>query len=133
MLFSVVILSFNSQRTINRCLDALVSTLNSYPEESEIIVIENGSSDDSVAMLKGKVDEYPNAIKPIYFEENTGTTVSRNAALDVSTGRYVLILDSDAYIEKEALDTLVEYLKENPEVGMVAPKLFMMMAASKNQ
>jgi GT2 family glycosyltransferase len=124
MLFSVVILSFNSQRTINRCLDTLVSTLNSYDEQSEIIVVENGSSDSSLEMLKIKVAEYPDVIKPIFFPQNTGTTLSRNAALEVSTGRYVLVLDSDAYIEKEALDTLVEYLNANPKVGMVAPKLF---------
>jgi GT2 family glycosyltransferase len=124
MLFSVVILSFNSQRTIDRCLNTLVATLNSYDEESEIIVVENGSSDRSVEMLKSKAGEHPNVIRTMFFPQNIGTTMSRNAALDISSGRYVLVLDSDAYIEKEALDTLVNYLKDNPRVGMVAPKLF---------
>ncbi|MBD78144.1 MAG: family 2 glycosyl transferase [Crocinitomicaceae bacterium] len=124
MLFSVVILSFNSQRTLDRCLDTLAATLKNYNEDSEIIVVENGSSDNSVGMLKAKVEQYPELIKPIYFEHNTGTTVSRNAALDVSQGRYVLVLDSDAYIEPDALNTLVDYLNNHPKVGMVAPKLF---------
>jgi GT2 family glycosyltransferase len=123
MLFSVVILSYNSSRTLSRCLSVLQETLSQYQEPSEVLVVENGSRDKSVEILSDFEARYPKLIKPIIFEANTGTTVSRNTALNLSSGRYVLVLDSDAYIEKKALDLLKAHLDASPNVGLVAPKL----------
>jgi GT2 family glycosyltransferase len=127
MLFSVVILSFNSQRTLDRCLRTIRSTLSTFDAPSEILVVENGSHDNSPVILQQHVDDSKGnevIVTPIVFEENTGTTVSRNAALNVSTGKYVLVLDSDAYIEPDALFGLKSYLDVEDSVGLVAPKLF---------
>lgn len=124
MLFSVVILSYNSQRTLDQCLSSLSHSLMAFNEPSEVFVVENGSKDSSPEILKAWVEKQPDLIFPIVFSHNTGTTVSRNAAMARSTGRYVLILDSDAYISPQALVEMKSYLDENPSVGLVAPKLF---------
>lgn len=124
MHFSVVILSYNSIRTLNKCVDTVAETLSKFDGPNEIIVVDNGSVDGSRRELVLLSKAHQGIVKPLLFEENTGTTKSRNAALDIATGRYVLVLDSDAYIEYDALLEMQTYLDQNNEVGLVAPKLF---------
>jgi GT2 family glycosyltransferase len=123
MFISVIILSYNSERTLERCLNSTISTLDSYDSQSEIFVVENGSKDGSKAMLERFVECRPDLIKPIVFSENTGTTASRNAALNRAAGEYLLVLDSDAYIDKEALSLMVSKLQSDKSIGMVCPRL----------
>jgi GT2 family glycosyltransferase len=123
MLFSVVILSFNSQRTIDKCLLSIRDSLSSFDEPSEIFVIENGSSDNSSSIISTHCKQSPDMVKMVSFEENTGTTFSRNAGLKMSSGKYVLILDSDAYMTKDALICLKQHLDSNPSVGLLSPQL----------
>jgi len=125
MLISVVILSYNSSKPIQRCLDELIEALSNFNDsENEIFIVDNGSKDNSVTLINEYKEAHPKLIKPIFFQENTGTTYSRNAALKQAKGEYVLVLDSDAYVNYEALNTLINYLKNNPETGMAVPRLF---------
>lgn len=124
MLISSVILSFNSANTLDRCLNDLAVALSELQEPSEIIVVENGSSDDSVQTIRRYQDQYGEMINPIFFEHNTGTTYSRNAALRQASGEFILVLDSDAYVTREALQTLMAYLQSHPETGLAVPRLF---------
>lgn len=126
MLLSVIVLSFNSERTLHKCLSTAKETLSLFGEPSEIIVYENGSKDKSADVLKEHLceDEEGCSVKGIFSDVNTGTTESRNAALAMSSGEYILVLDSDAYIEKPAIEIMMDRLRKNPTVGLVAPKLF---------
>lgn len=124
MLISAVILSYNSVNPIRRCLDELLEALSCFEEESEIFIVDNGSNDGSVELIEQYQKEYPTIVKGIFFQENTGTTYSRNAALKQTTGDYVLVLDSDAYVNHKALDILISYLKDHSNVGMAVPRLF---------
>jgi GT2 family glycosyltransferase len=128
MLISTVILSYNSVKPIRRCLDELIDALSNFEGESEIFIVDNGSKDGSVELINEYANQYektqPELIKPILFEENTGTTFSRNAALKQAKGDYILVLDSDAYVNHKAIKTLIEYLKSHNEVGMAVPRLF---------
>ena len=123
MYISVVILSFNAGRTLSRCLDSLIPVLQSYDEESEIFVVENGSTDMAPEILQQYTEQFPSLVKPIVFDKNTGTTYSRNAALKLASGKFILVLDSDAYVNKPAIDSLLAHLNQHPSVGLAAPKL----------
>jgi GT2 family glycosyltransferase len=127
MLISTVILSYNSVNPIQRCLDELISSLLKFDEESEVFIVDNGSKDGSVELIKQYENKYqeshPELIKPIFFSENTGTTYSRNAALKKAKGKFVLVLDSDAYINHDAIKSLITYLEANKDVGMAVPRL----------
>ena len=85
--------------------------------------MDNGSNSECVELIERYREASPDVIKPILLPENTGTTYSRNRGLRESTGRYILILDSDAYIEAEALRGLMAFLDANPRTGIAAPKL----------
>lgn len=124
MHISVVILSYNSGKTLQRCLDELHDALSRFGQEHEVFVVDNGSTDSSLQLISQQEQRFGGSLKPILFESNTGTTYSRNTALRKSTGRYILVLDSDAYVGHEALATLVEYLDEHPRSGIAVPRLY---------
>lgn len=123
LLFSVVVLSYNSSRTLDKCLNELEKALGTFQQPSEIFVVENGSKDSSLSILKQHHAKNPDMYKVFELSENSGTTASRNLALKAFSGQYLLVLDSDAYINGMVLDTLKRYLDSHDNVGLVAPKL----------
>lgn len=120
---SAVVLSFNSSRYIEKCVRSLLHTSDVSGLKIEILVVENGSVDGSVEILKGLEREVGAALQVTYLPQNTGTTVSRNIAVRKAVGASLLVLDSDAYMNPEALAALLAYQKARPQVGLVAPRL----------
>lgn len=119
---SCVILSFNSARCIQKSLDSLTHAIEANRLVAEIFVVDNGSSDDSSNIVARTVHDFP-WVQLIELERNYGTTTSRNKALAKCTGKFVLILDSDAYISPEALKGLIQVLCDQSDIGLVAPRL----------
>ena len=124
MYISTVILSYNSEKSLDRCLDQLTAALLPFGTDNEVFVVDNGSVDDGISIINRYRERFPDIVKLISFEENTGTTFSRNAALRQSSGDYILVLDSDAYVHHDALRALIEYLDANPQTGIAVPRLF---------
>ncbi len=120
---SAVILSFNSRRHIEHCVRSLADALGRMAGPGEIHVVENGSTDGSVALLRELEREFAPVLRVIYNERNLGTTVSRNQALRQVRGRHVLVMDSDAWVEAPVLEALIRTLESNPRCGIVAPRL----------
>lgn len=120
---SAVVLSFNSKRYIRTCVESLVNSFAACGLAGEVLVVENGSRDGSVAILDALQTEFVGILTVFYQAENTGTTRSRNLALRSCRSKAVLILDSDAYMNPEALRGMLAYLKDHSSVGLVAPQL----------
>lgn len=121
--YSAVILSFNSARYIRHCLDTLVSAFEGLNASYEIFVIDNGSVDNSVDEINTVKAERCANIDLTIFKDNTGTTFSRNHALKRCSGNQILVLDSDAYVNAEAIGSMRTLLEANPSFGLVCPKL----------
>lgn len=85
----------------------------------ELIIIDNASSDDTLRMLK---DEFPAAIT-IRNERNEGFTHPINQALQKSQGRYMLVLNPDTIILPGAINELLYYMDDHPEIGICGPKV----------
>lgn len=120
---SAVILSFNSERHIEQCVRSLMRAFGNLPGPNEIWVVENGSVDGSVHILRRLEREFAPTLQVIYNERNLGTTVSRNQALRRATGRYVLVMDSDAWVEATTLESLIRTLEQDARCGIVVPRL----------
>ena len=120
---SAVVLSFNSKRYIETCVCSLMASYDAASLKGEVFVVENGSIDGSVDILKGLQARFGERLKVFYLTENTGTTRSRNLALRAAQGRSVLVLDSDAYMNPEALVAMLAYQAADQKAGLVAPKL----------
>jgi len=123
MNLSAVVLSFNSFRHIRLCVESLVQAFSSLPGPNEIWVVENGSTDGSVEVLRELESSHGVTLHVIYSPRNLGTTVSRNLALRQVTGRQVLVIDSDAMVGSETLASLSALLDANPRFGIVVPRL----------
>ena len=116
---SFVILTWNSEKFIAACLDALTA-LRPFP--FECIVVDNGSSDGTLAILDAYTEKMPE-LKTIRLEKNTGTTVSRNKGIAAVSedSEYICILDSDAFITREALEKMIAALETDPANGICGP------------
>jgi len=114
---SAVILTWNSARHLGRGLAALQKERERVP--TEVIVVDNGSSDDSLAMLAAAV---PDA-RVIRNPTNQGVARARNQGVRDSHARYVLFLDSDAEMAPGSLGEMVRFMDATPGVGIVGPKL----------
>ena len=85
----------------------------------ELIVIDNGSTDETVKMLQ--VD-YP-AARLVTNTKNEGFARPINQALRLSSGRYMLVLNPDTVVLPGAINQLVEYMDAHPKVGVIGPKV----------
>ena len=103
--FSIVIPVYNSEKYLNKCID---SVINQNYKNYEIIVVNEGSQDDSQSIM----DSYGKKIKNIHIpQKNTfGPSYSRNIGVSEATGDYILFLDSDDYYELDLLHKLDETL-----------------------
>jgi GT2 family glycosyltransferase len=119
---SAVILSFNSARFIETCIRSLAAALALTDEPDEIWVVDNGSMDGSVEILRRLEREFLQ-LRVIYCSHNTGTTVSRNLALRRAGGRYILIIDSDVEVGANTIAPLIDILDREPCCGIAAPRL----------
>ncbi|NQY75379.1 MAG: glycosyltransferase family 2 protein [Candidatus Margulisbacteria bacterium] len=113
---SIVIVNYNGAKFIQRCLDSI---LNSTQTPHEIIVIDNQSQDNSIAILK----TYETRITLILNPQNVGFAKANNQGFKVSKGDCILLLNNDTIVTSGALDQMVSYLDNHPNVGGLGPRL----------
>jgi GT2 family glycosyltransferase len=87
--------------------------------ECEVIVVDNGSADDTLPMLQR---EFP-AARLIQNRTNLGFAFPSNQALRISQGRYLLLLNPDTIVLPGALNELVQYAEAHPDIGICGPKV----------
>ena len=128
---SIVIVSWNVRELLRACLRSILrdQESGSGPQEtrtpdarrltSEIIVVDNASSDGSAAMVAA---EFP-AVRLIANRENRGFTGGNNQGLAVARGRHVFFLNPDTVVVDAALTTLLAYMDGHSEVGACGPQL----------
>lgn len=98
---SIIVPIYNASKYLKKCLDSLV---NQTKKELEFILINDGSTDDSESIIKSYSDT---RIK--YFKRsNHGIGKTRNFGINKSTGKYIMFLDSDDYLEENACEVLYE-------------------------
>ncbi|RPI67227.1 MAG: glycosyltransferase, partial [Ignavibacteriae bacterium] len=114
---SVLIVNYNVKDYLLQCLRSVMASegIVTY----EIVVVDNASSDNSVAELQ---PEFPNVVW-MPLSENVGFGRGNNAGLDVCKGRYVLFLNPDTIIAQDTLATMVAYLDGHPDVGLAGCKV----------
>ena len=122
---SFVILSWNSGKYLRNCLNSASSFCSNENIPCEFIVIDNGSQDNSISILKNYSEKYPQLFKVLYLGVNKGTTYSRNLAIRKANGQYICILDSDTEFIRGSLEPIIALLHQHPEVGIIAPKLIL--------
>ena len=113
---SVVILNWNGRRHLERYLPSVVEHTSG---DAEVVVADNGSTDDSLQWLRLK---YPD-VRVIRLDKNYGFAEGYNRALREVESEYVLLLNSDVEVTAEWWQPLVALLDEQSDVAAVAPKI----------
>lgn len=104
---SIIVPVYNTEKYLEKCLDTLV---NQTLTEIEILIVNDGSTDNSIEIIKKYSDKYPNLIR--YFEkENGGLSSARNYAIPYATGDYIGFVDSDDYVSLDTFEELYNLAK----------------------
>ena len=114
---AVIILNWNGETLLQEFLPKVIATTDD--DIADIIVVDNGSSDNSVALLD---QEFPK-VQLIKFSENYGFAEGYNRAIELTQYKYTVLLNSDVATADGWLVPLYDYMEQHPEVGACQPKL----------
>ena len=110
---SIVIVNYNTREPLRRCLASIQAERGAL--DVETIVVDNGSQDGSADMVRA---EFPD-VKLIAPGRNTWFTGGNNLGLEAASGEYTLILNPDTRIQAGTLQTMLDYARTHPQVGIV--------------
>lgn len=113
---SVTIVTFNSARVIERCLEAVLAQ--DYPE-LDVVVVDNASTDATRQIL----EEYEGRVRVIYNRKNTGFAAGQNQAIRASRSDWVLTLNPDVFLLPDFAGQLVEAARIDSRIGTVCGRL----------
>lgn len=107
---SIIVPVYNTSKYLKKCLDSI---LNQKYKNIELIIINDGSTDNSLQII----NEYKHKDDRLVLidKKNSGQADCRNIGIDVSTGDYLMFVDSDDYIEDDAVTLLVEKISETKD------------------
>lgn len=114
---SVAVVSWNTCALLACCVQSIYDTIEDM--EFEIFVVDNASTDGSAAMVR---DRFPE-VRLIENDENVGFARANNQAVQQSVGRYILLLNSDACVVKNAIERMVRVMDAHADVGIVGADL----------
>lgn len=116
-LASVIVVNWNGEAYLAEGVDSLLDQ--THPR-TEIIVVDNGSTDGSVRLL---TERYGAKIRLVVNRENLGFAGGNNAGIAAATGEHVLVLNNDAVADPRWVAALVREAETDPEIGMCASKI----------
>lgn len=131
MLISVIIVAYNSEDFIEKCIK---SALKYLPREGEVLVVDNASTDQTAKVL----EKFGNKISLIKSEKNLGFAKGNNLAAKQAKGEYLFLLNPDTEITQPVFEKLIQFYNSNKarisssayeetsDAGIVAPKLIML-------
>jgi GT2 family glycosyltransferase len=114
---SIVIVNRNTRELLDECLASIAAVPDAIT--CEVIVVDNGSSDGSTDLVR---ELYP-LVQLHINDTNTGYALANNQGLALSTGRYLLLLNSDTVVGSGSLARLVDFMDHDPEAGACGPML----------
>ncbi|PIQ72795.1 glycosyl transferase family 2 [Candidatus Roizmanbacteria bacterium CG_4_10_14_0_2_um_filter_36_35] len=119
---SIIIVSFNTEKITNKCLVNLRRNLKKYPLNYQVVVVDNGSKDGSIPMLKKIAVDWKN-LKVVLSNKNLGFGKGNNLGVTNSKGKYILYLNSDAIITDIDFFDLINVFKTKPDLGALTVKV----------
>lgn len=112
---SIIVVSYNTKELLRLCVQSVRKFSNGF--EYEIIVIDNSSSDGTLAWLSKLKN-----IKLISNTNNPGFAKANNQGIGIAHGKYILLLNSDTQLEENSLEKMILWMEERPKVGIASCK-----------
>lgn len=95
---SIIVPVYNVEKYLNRCIESL---LNQTYKNIEIILVNDASPDNSIAIMKEYEKKYPDIIKCIYLTKNVRQGGARNRGLKIAKGKFICFVDSDDWVDSD--------------------------------
>jgi len=111
---SIIIVSWNGKAVLKKCLNSIFNR--NYNFSYEVIVVDNGSKDGTVEMLKNDF----RTVKIKENKKNLGFPIANNLGIKMAQGKFILLLNQDIELEENTLETLFNFLKNNLKNNIVA-------------
>jgi GT2 family glycosyltransferase len=120
---SFAILTWNSEKYLERCVSSIEHALDKTGFVYEILVLDNGSKDGTPRLLARLAEASQGRLVPYYEDTNTGTTRSRNRLFAAARGDYLCVMDSDVELAAGVIDALLPLLARDNGLGIVVPRI----------
>ena len=114
---SIVIPAYNASETIKACIDSVVKNVKDANLSYEIIVVDDGSKDNTLELLQKMAKKNKNIIPVTH--KNAGPSAARNNGMKRASGKYIALNDSDDIWFEGKLKQQFDYLEQNPDVALV--------------
>lgn len=111
---SIIIVSYNTKSLIHNCIESIIKHL-SNKINFEVIIVDNFSSDGSIAILKDYTLKHTNILVK-YLQENTGFSRANNLGIEQSSAPFLLLLNSDTYFIDDSLKDAVSFMAGKPKL-----------------
>ena len=116
---SIIIVNYNTKQLTLDCIASVYASSTTY--SYEIILVDNHSSDATVEAVE---QQFPN-VKIIRNLTNTGFAKANNQGMQIASGRYILLLNSDTIVQPDTFQTMLRYMDEHPETGASGCKVIL--------
>lgn len=111
---SIIIPMYNAENYIEKCIESITACSS---EEIEILIVDDGSSDGSVEIVKERM-HYDARIR-LLRQENSGVSCARNYGINMAKGRYITFVDADDWVETEALLYLIAKVRSEHNISLI--------------
>lgn len=108
---SIIIVNYNVVYFLEQCLNSVKQALTNV--SGEVFVVDNNSIDGSVDMVSEKFPEY----QLISNKENVGFSKANNQAIQISKGKYILLLNPDTVVEEDTFEKVIQFMDDHPDAG----------------
>lgn len=127
---SVIVPVYNVEKYLDETINSVINQNIDFEKNVELILVNDGSSDNSEKICLKYKEKYPNNIKYIY-KENSGVSDTRNLGYKESNGKYIMFLDSDDLINNSSLRLTSKFLDKHNEVDFVISRVRFFDAMNK--
>lgn len=117
MILSVIIVNFNTKDLLKDCLSSILRQAQGI--NFEVLVVDNGSTDDSTVMIKEKFPQ----VSLIENKKNLGFAKANNQGIKRAGGKYILLLNSDTILKDNPLFRLIRFAEKHPQAGVIGGRL----------
>ncbi|MEM4677255.1 MAG: glycosyltransferase family 2 protein [Candidatus Korarchaeota archaeon] len=116
-MISVIIVTYNGGKYINRLLTSLLNAIKFY-DETEVVIVDNNSSDETLKLIEEYKPLFEGKIKLVRLSKNLGFAGGNNVGIALSEGELILLLNQDTYVDASALREIASFFREKPRVGV---------------
>ncbi len=117
-LISILIVTYNSEEFIEDCIQSVFKNI---PRNSEILVLDNASTDETVL----KLEKFKDQIRIIESNQNLGFAKANNQLAKQATGKYLFLLNPDTKLSSNIFEELINFYESNLDIAVIAPKLIL--------